>query len=156
MFDFYKEACITYPKPQCRQWFEQIDPHLEALDANASSITGVGTLTANQFIVPVRSRRLASRSVGRQKPHFRRSGQRAAGSLMSALIAARFHPDLKAKYQQMIAAGKPGEAAITPLMRGSSLRPTPCSKQTASGSNRTLDHDGYFKVMLNAALTRPR
>ena len=32
---------------------------------------------------------------------------------MPALIAARFNPDLKAKYQQLIATGKPANVAIT-------------------------------------------
>jgi hypothetical protein len=36
---------------------------------------------------------------------------------MPALVAARFNPDLKAKYQQMLAAGKPPKIAITALMR---------------------------------------
>ena len=36
---------------------------------------------------------------------------------MPALVAARFNPDLKAKYQAMIAAGKPAKIAITALMR---------------------------------------
>ena len=34
-----------------------------------------------------------------------------------ALVAARFNPDLKRKYQAMIAAGKPPKAALTTLMR---------------------------------------
>jgi len=36
---------------------------------------------------------------------------------MPALVAARFNPDLKAKYQQLIAAGKPAKIAITTVMR---------------------------------------
>lgn len=36
---------------------------------------------------------------------------------MPALIAARFNPDLKAKYAQLIGAGKPAKVAITALMR---------------------------------------
>ena len=36
---------------------------------------------------------------------------------MPALVAARFNPDLKAKYQAMIAAGKPPKVALTALMR---------------------------------------
>ena len=34
-----------------------------------------------------------------------------------ALVAARFNPDLKAKYQAMVAAGKPPKLALTALMR---------------------------------------
>jgi hypothetical protein len=36
---------------------------------------------------------------------------------MPALVAARFNPNLKAKYQQLIAAGKPAKIAITAVMR---------------------------------------
>ena len=36
---------------------------------------------------------------------------------MPALVAMRFNPDLKAKYQAMIAAGKPPKVALTALMR---------------------------------------
>ena len=36
---------------------------------------------------------------------------------MQALIAARFNPDLKAKYQTMVDAGKPAKIAITAIMR---------------------------------------
>ena len=36
---------------------------------------------------------------------------------MPALVAARFNPDLKAKYQAMITAGKPPKVALTALMR---------------------------------------
>jgi hypothetical protein len=36
---------------------------------------------------------------------------------MPALVAARFNPDLKAKYQQFIAVGKPAKIAITAVIR---------------------------------------
>ena len=36
---------------------------------------------------------------------------------MPALVAMRYNPDLKAKYQNLIAAGKPPKVAITALMR---------------------------------------
>ena len=36
---------------------------------------------------------------------------------MPALVAARCNPDLKDKYQAMIAAGKPKKVALTTLMR---------------------------------------
>ncbi len=36
---------------------------------------------------------------------------------MPALIAARFNPDLKSKYQQMVAAGKPAKVAIIAIAR---------------------------------------
>ena len=36
---------------------------------------------------------------------------------MPALVANRYNPDLKAKYDQLIGAGKPGNVAITAIMR---------------------------------------
>ena len=36
---------------------------------------------------------------------------------MPALVAMRFNPDLKAKYQALRAAGKPAKVAIIVLMR---------------------------------------
>jgi transposase len=36
---------------------------------------------------------------------------------MPAMVACRFNPDLKAKYDQLIKAGKPPKVAITAIMR---------------------------------------
>lgn len=36
---------------------------------------------------------------------------------MPAFVTARFNPDLKAKYKQFNAAGKPAKVAITTVMR---------------------------------------
>ena len=36
---------------------------------------------------------------------------------MPALVAARFNPDLQAKYKQLIDAGKPAKVAVTAVMR---------------------------------------
>jgi transposase len=36
---------------------------------------------------------------------------------MPALVATRFNPDLKAKYDKLIEAGKPAKVAITAIMR---------------------------------------
>jgi transposase len=36
---------------------------------------------------------------------------------MPALAAVRFNPDLKAKYDQLIAAGKPAKVALVAIMR---------------------------------------
>ena len=36
---------------------------------------------------------------------------------MPAVVACRFNPDLKAKYDQLISAGKPTKVAITAIMR---------------------------------------
>jgi transposase len=45
-----------------------------------------------------------------------RAGLRQA-LYMPALVAVRFNPDLKAKYQALIQAGKPSKLAITAVMR---------------------------------------
>jgi transposase len=39
---------------------------------------------------------------------------------MPAVVACRFNPDLKAKYDQLVIAGKPPKLAITVIMRSSS------------------------------------
>lgn len=36
---------------------------------------------------------------------------------MPALVAARYSPDLKAKYDSLIASGKPAKVAVVALMR---------------------------------------
>ncbi len=36
---------------------------------------------------------------------------------MPALVAARFNPDLKAKYLKLVDAGKPAKVALTAIMR---------------------------------------
>ena len=36
---------------------------------------------------------------------------------MPALVAARFNPDLKAKFEALVSAGKPPKLAITAIMR---------------------------------------
>lgn len=36
---------------------------------------------------------------------------------MPTLVAARFNADLKAKYQQLIATGKPAKVALSSVMR---------------------------------------
>ena len=36
---------------------------------------------------------------------------------MPAVVACRFNPDLKAKYDQLISSGKPAKLAITAVMR---------------------------------------
>ncbi len=53
---------------------------------------------------------------GRRSIQGGRTGLRQALS-MPALVAARFNPDLKAKYQTLIQAGKPPKLAITAVMR---------------------------------------
>ncbi|MBT0668128.1 hypothetical protein HT136_07090 [Novosphingobium profundi] len=38
-------------------------------------------------------------------------------NVFRSLVGARYNPDLKAKYQQLVTAGKPAKLAITAVMR---------------------------------------
>lgn len=99
-----------------------------------ASIGGLGTLTANQLIATMPELGTLdgkqAASLAGLAPVARQSGQWKGKSFirggranvrqalyMPALAAARFNPDLKAKYQQLIAAGKPAKIAITAVMR---------------------------------------
>lgn len=99
-----------------------------------NSIDGVGTLTANQLIATMPElgtlENKQAASLAGLAPVARQSGQWKGKSFiqggranvrqalyMPALVAARFNPDLKAKYRQMIRAGKPAKIAITTVMR---------------------------------------
>jgi transposase len=98
------------------------------------SIGGLGTLTANQLIATMPElgtlENKQAASLAGLAPVARQSGQWKGKSFirggranvrqalyMPALVAARFNPDLKAKYQQLIADGKPAKVAITTIMR---------------------------------------
>ncbi len=99
-----------------------------------TSIAGVGTLTANQLIATMPELgnldNKQAASLAGLAPVARQSGQWKGKSFirggranvrqalyMPALVAARFNPDLKAKYQQLVTAGKPPKIAITAVMR---------------------------------------
>lgn len=146
-----KNLTIAILKRQCKQRLDQIERHIEALDAEIasivaadpalarrheilSSIGGLGTLTANQLIATMPElgtlENKQAASLAGLAPVARQSGQWKGKSFirggranvrqalyMPALVAARFNPDLKAKYQQLIAQGKPAKIAITAVMR---------------------------------------
>ncbi len=99
-----------------------------------ASIDGVGVLTANQLVATMPElgslENKQAASLAGLAPVARQSGQWKGKSFirggranvrqalyMPALVAARFNPDLKAKYRQLIAAGKPAKVAITTIMR---------------------------------------
>jgi transposase len=87
-------------------------PELGALDAGrAASLAG---------LAPV------ARQPGRTRLHPRRP------SRYPALVATRFNPDLKAKYNQLSNAGKPAKVAPTAVMRKLILLPNALLK-----ANRT-------------------
>ncbi|WP_096703048.1 transposase [Magnetospirillum sp. 15-1] len=121
-----------------------IDAELERrIQANAElsrrqeiliSIPGIGRLTALALLIempelgvlePGQAASLAglapiARQSGRWTGHAFIRGGRAdvrQALYMPALVAMRFNPDLKAKYQQLISAGKPAKLAITAIMR---------------------------------------
>lgn len=98
-----------------------------------TSIAGLGMLTANQIIATMPELgsldNKQAASLAGLAPVARQSGQWKGKSFirggranlrhalyMPALVAARFNPDLKAKYQQLITAGKPAKIAITAVM----------------------------------------
>ena len=99
-----------------------------------TSIGGLGVITANQLIATMPELgsldNKQAASLAGLAPITRQSGQWKGKSFirggranvrqalyMPALVAARFNPDLRAKYQQLIAAGKPPKLAITAIMR---------------------------------------
>ena len=146
-----KNLTIAILKRQCKQRLDQIERHVEALDAEIAavisadpalarrheilaSIGGLGILTANQLIATMPElgtlENKQAASLAGLAPVARQSGQWKGKSFirggranvrqalyMPALVAARFNPDLKAKYQQLIAQGKPAKIAITAVMR---------------------------------------
>ncbi|WP_188682467.1 transposase, partial [Sphingopyxis bauzanensis] len=99
-----------------------------------SSIAGIGTRTADQLVAtmpelgaldPKQAASLAglapvTRQSGQWKGRSFIQGGRAnvrRALYMPALVAARYNPDLKAKYQSLVAAGKPAKVALVALMR---------------------------------------
>lgn len=110
------------------------DPALARRRQILASISGLGAITANQLIATMPELgsldNKQAASLAGLAPIARQSGQWKGKSFirggranvrhalyMPALVAARFNPDLKAKYQQLIAAGKPPKLAITAVMR---------------------------------------
>ena len=98
------------------------------------SIPGIGAVCASTILIEMpeigRMDRKQVASLTGVAPMTRQSGQWRGKSFiqggrkvvrnalyMPALVAMRFNPDLKAKYQAMIKAGKPPKVALTALMR---------------------------------------
>ena len=112
----------------------KVDPQLARRFDILVSIPGVSAITAFALIIDMpelgsigngQAASLAGLApVARQSGHWTgrafirggRSNVRQA-LYMPALVAMRFNPDLKAKYDQLKAAGKPSKVAITALMR---------------------------------------
>ena len=129
---------------QITRQFTEIDAEIGArIDAQQAtakayailtSIPGIGTITAAAILIEcpevgtLTKKQIAS--LAGLAPMTRQSGQWRGKAFiqggrkhlrdalyMPALVAARFNPDLKRKYQAMIAAGKPPKVALTALMR---------------------------------------
>ena len=98
------------------------------------SIPGLGRVTAGTILVECPEIGTLSRkqiaSLAGLAPMTRQSGQSRGRQFiqggrkflrdalyMPALVAARFNPDLRQRYQNMIKAGKPAKVALTALMR---------------------------------------
>ena len=82
-------------------------PELGALEAGqAANLAGLAPIA-----------RQSGRWTGRSFIRGGRAADVRQALYMPALVAARFNPDLKAKYQQLIEVGKPAKVALTAIMR---------------------------------------
>jgi transposase len=112
----------------------EADPGLTRRFAILTSIPGISRLTAFALLIEMpelgtlEARQAASLAglapVARQSARwagraFIRGGRASVRQALSmpALVAARFNPDLKAKYTQLVEAGKPAKVALTAIMR---------------------------------------
>jgi transposase len=112
----------------------QADPNFAQRFAILTSIPGVSAITAFALLIempelgalePGQAASLAglapvARQSGRWTGRAFIRGGRAnvrQAVYMPALVATRFNPDMKAKYKQMINAGKPAKVALTAVMR---------------------------------------
>lgn len=110
------------------------EPDLQHRLEILSSIPGIGATAALALITEMPElgalENKQAASLAGLAPVVRQSGQWKGKSFiqggrtwirralyMPALVAIRFNPPLKAKYEQLKAAGKPGKAAITAIMR---------------------------------------
>ena len=110
------------------------DPHLKERLAILTSIPGIGPVSALALLIempelgslgqPQAASLAGLAPVAHDSGQFRgrrsirggRAGLRQA-LYMPALVAARFNPDLSAKYQALIQLGKPPKLALTAVMR---------------------------------------
>jgi transposase len=112
----------------------QADPDLAQRFAILTSIPGLSAITAFALLIempelgalePGQAASLAglapmARQSGRWTGHAFIRGGRAEvrqALYMPALVAARFNPDMRAKYKQLACAGKPAKVALTAVMR---------------------------------------
>ena len=79
----------------------------------------LGVLEAGQAASPVGLAPIARQSGRWTGRAFIRGGRASVrrALYMPALVATRFNPDLKAKYRQLVEAGKPAKVALIAIMR---------------------------------------
>lgn len=110
------------------------DPELASRLAILNSIPGLAERTAFALLIDMPELGTldgqAAAGLSGTAPRIKQSGKRRGKAFvhggranvrqalyMPALVAARYNPDLKTKYDQLIAAGKPPKVAITAIMR---------------------------------------
>ncbi|SER65233.1 Transposase IS116/IS110/IS902 family protein [Rhizobium sp. NFR03] len=64
---------------------------------------------------------------------------------MPALVACRFNPDLKTKYEDLVKAGKPPKVAITAVMRKLIVLANALLRKNRNGHQNSLDQNGYSR-----------
>ncbi|MBG6176087.1 transposase [Labrenzia sp. EL_208] len=141
------KARLAQVERQLKAIEDEIETRLERDQARAldilKSIPGVGTVSATSILIECPEIGTLGRkqivSLSGLVPMTRQSGQwrgtafiqggrkfLRAALYMPALVATRFNPDMKAKYQTMRKAGKPAKVAITTIMRKLTPRAIPC------------------------------
>lgn len=138
------------------------DPDLVRKRDIIASIKGVGPITPAYLVATMPElgtlENKQAASLAGLAPVTRQSGQWKGKShiqggranvrqalYMPALVAARFNPDLKAKYTALIAPENPPKSPSQPSCESSSSPLTPCSRPTETGKPAALDHHGYSK-----------
>lgn len=81
-----------------------------------ASIPGIGATTAFAMLIEMPELGAIENKCAASLAGLAPAGVRQALS-MPALAAARFNPHLKAKYAELVKAGKPAKAALTVIMR---------------------------------------
>ena len=110
-------------------------PELGALEAGqAASLVGLAPIA-----------RQSGHWTGRSFIRGGRAGLRQA-LYRPALVAARFNPDLKAKYAQLLDAGKPAKVALTAIMRKLIVLANAILKAIGLARQNTLDQNGFSSV----------
>lgn len=126
----------------------EADQALKARLNILKSLPGIGDVAAMELLIEmpelgqIDNKQAASLAglapITRQSGHWKgksfirgRRAQLRRALYMPALVASRFNPDLKAKYQQLVSAGKPAKLALTAIMRKLLITANACLKKQA-------------------------